>query len=179
MQQPLPIVISACLLGERVRYDGAHKLQPWTTDPLFAEVEWVPVCPEVGMGLSVPRPTLHLEAAPGGLRLLETASGTDLTPAMKCWLRRELLRLADLRLAAAVLKSGSPSCGTGGLPVLRGGEVVQTGASGLFAAALRQRFPGLPIADEVQLGDREARSAFVAAARRHRSRCERGDVSSR
>ena len=57
--------VSACLLGERVRYDGGHKRDAFLTEVLGPHVEWVPVCPEVEIGLGVPRPTLRLEATPG------------------------------------------------------------------------------------------------------------------
>ena len=52
--------VSACLLGDPVRYDGGHKRHAWLVDEFGREMEWVPVCPEVEIGLGVPRETIDL-----------------------------------------------------------------------------------------------------------------------
>ena len=103
--------VSACLLGERVRYDGGHKRDVFLADTLGSFVEWVPVCPEVEIGLGVPRPTLRLvgdEAAP---RLVVEKTGEDLSRRMRSWAEARVTELERLGLDGYVLKRGSPSCG--------------------------------------------------------------------
>ena len=82
--------ISACLLGEPVRFDGGHKLDHYLRDSLGAFVEFVPVCPEVEMGLPVPREALRLVGAPGSPRLVTSRSGADMTDRMLAWSRARL-----------------------------------------------------------------------------------------
>ena len=69
--------VSSCLLGHRVRYDGAEKQIPWISEDLASEVELVPICPEVGAGMSVPRPPIQLVERAFGIREVELVSGHD------------------------------------------------------------------------------------------------------
>ncbi|MDW7758815.1 MAG: DUF523 domain-containing protein, partial [Desulfuromonadales bacterium] len=71
--------ISSCLLGEKVRFDGGHKRDPFLTDSLGAYVEYVPVCPEVEVGLSIPREALRLVGDVDAPRLVFSKSGEDIT----------------------------------------------------------------------------------------------------
>ena len=77
--------ISACLLGERVRFDGGHKRDPFLVESLGPFVEWVPVCPEVESGMDAPRESMRLVQAGGQLRLLTNKSGHDQTDTMRRW----------------------------------------------------------------------------------------------
>src|SRR5262245_66590099 len=101
--------ISACLLGQRVRYDGGHKRSPRITGPLERIFEWVPVCPEVELGLGVPRDTLRLEARGRSRRLVFSESREDITRRMNTWSRHRLDQLEMLDLCGYILKSSSPS----------------------------------------------------------------------
>jgi uncharacterized protein YbbK (DUF523 family) len=96
--------ISACLLGQRVRYDGGHKLDHFLVDTLGQYVEWVPVCPEVEIGLPVPRDTLRLVGDQADPRLVMPKSGADHTDTMKAWARQRLEELAALELCGFVFK---------------------------------------------------------------------------
>ena len=149
---PLPalqIAISACLLGEAVRYDGTHRRHDRLLAVLGPAVSWLPVCPEVELGLGVPRPRIHLVDGLHGVRLVTEGSGRDLTDAMAT-LAEE--RMADLaRVAGYVFKSKSPSCGIA--------------AGGMFAAAVMARFPQLPVIEERDLDSDDAIAAFAARAR--------------
>jgi uncharacterized protein YbbK (DUF523 family) len=151
--------VSACLLGEAVRYDGGHKRSRAVVDLVGPEVEWVPVCPEVEVGMPVPREPVVLTGDPP--RMVGATSGTDHTDAM--------LRFAETRIAALgpldgyVLKSRSPSCGLEGVPGSPAG-------SGLFAATLRRLRPDLPLAEETALDDDTRRRAFLDAVRAQRRR---------
>ena len=103
--------MSACLLGREVRYDGGHKRDRFLTDVLAPFVEWVPVCPEVELGLGIPRETIRLERDGQALRLVAPKSGADHTAAMERFARRRTAALRALDLSGYVLKKGSPSCG--------------------------------------------------------------------
>ena len=148
--------VSACLLGQAVRYDGGHKRSPAVVDLIGPEVEWIPVCPEVEVGMPVPREPVVLT---GAGRMVGATSGSDHTDAM--------LRFAEARIAALapldgyVLKSRSPSCGLEDVPGAPAG-------SGLYAAVLRRLCPDLPLAEETSLDDDARRAAFLAAIRAHR-----------
>jgi uncharacterized protein YbbK (DUF523 family) len=153
--------VSACLLGEAVRWDGSHKRDAFLVEVLGPGVEWVAVCPEVELGLGAPRPPIRLEGDPSGPRLVIEANGTDLTARMREFAAVRLDQLARLDLDGYVLKARSPSCGLDDVPV-RGAGIM---AAGLFAAALRARFPDLAITDEGKLADAAALERFVTRVR--------------
>ena len=158
------IGISRCLLGDRVRYDGGHKLEPSLTEALSTHVEWVPVCPELEAGMGVPREPIHLVAdRTAGVRLLAVNSGADWTTPMKDWAAMRLKELTALDLSGFVLKSRSPSCGLRGVPV-EGGE----DGSGMFASLLIEAMPDLPVEAEDRLRDPSTRDAFLRRVRSYR-----------
>ena len=99
----LRVGISACLLGDAVRWDGGHKRDPLLVDGLGPWVEWVRVCPELELGLGVPRESIHLAGNPRAPRLVGVRSGTDHTAAMLRLARRRVAELARLDLAGYVL----------------------------------------------------------------------------
>jgi uncharacterized protein YbbK (DUF523 family) len=154
--------ISACLLGEPVRYDGGHKLDRHLRDTLGALVEWVPVCPEVEYGLPVPREALRLVGAPDAPRLVTARSGVDHTDGMLAWASRRLDALEGEELCGFVFKSRSPSSGMRQVMVYPpGGGVPSHAGTGIFARAFMERFPLLPVEDEERLNDPLLREAFV------------------
>lgn len=154
--------ISACLLGQAVRYDGGHKRDPFLVETLGRWVEWVPVCPEVELGLGVPRPTLRLEGEPERPRLLVKGSGEDLTAKMQKWSERRVGTLAGEDLDGYVLKSRSPSCGMERVKVYEqsGGRPSPKGV-GVFARTLAERLPLLPLEEEGRLHDPGLRELFI------------------
>jgi uncharacterized protein YbbK (DUF523 family) len=87
----IKIGVSACLLGEKVRYDGGHKLDLLMKDSLEKYVEFVPVCPEVECGLGVPRKRMHLEGNPESPRLIVTDTGQDLTDFFLNWAEKRVI----------------------------------------------------------------------------------------
>ena len=166
------IGISRCLLGDEVRYDGGHKRDAFLLDTLGRDVDWVAVCPEVEIGMGTPREPIQLVAAADGwlsgehrTRLLGVSSGRDWTPAMDSWSRQRLRELAAAGLSGYVLKSGSPSCGMDSVRILANDGTnegpAQTGR-GLFAQALMDEMPDLPVEDDERLHDPRVRSAFMA-----------------
>lgn len=157
---PIRIGISACLLGESVRYDGGHKHDAFLVDVLGPYVQWVSVCPELEAGLGVPRPTMRLERSSAGTRLITPATGEDHTEAMHRFAERRVKRLADDDLCGYVLKKDSPSCGMERVRVYRKGTPDRSGR-GLFAEALLRRFPHLPVEEEGRLKDPALRENFI------------------
>ena len=161
--RPVRIGISACLLGERVRWNGDHKRDAFLVDTVGRFVEWVPVCPEMELGLGTPRPPVQLERASakdgGGTRLVEIVSRRDLTRRMDAFASRRVRELAALDLSGFVLKEGSPSCGLERVKVWRGSRSARTG-QGRFAAALVAALPDLPVEDEGRLHDPAVRENF-------------------
>ena len=159
--QPIRVGVSACLLGESVRWDGGHKRDAWLVDLLGPHVEWVAVCPEVELGLGVPREPIRLEGDPARPRLVAHGSGRDLTQAMTRFARRRIAELDRLGLDGYVLKSRSPSCGMERVPV-HGRRTAPRRGTGAFARALLAHFPLLPVEEEERLHDPRRREAFVA-----------------
>jgi uncharacterized protein YbbK (DUF523 family) len=159
----LRLGVSSCLLGAAVRYDGGHKRDDVVTDVLGRFVEWVPVCPELESGLGVPRPPMRLERDHRGVRLVEIESGSDHTRRVERWASARLRALRELELSGYVLKKDSPSCGIARVRLSARGRTRRTGV-GVFARALREAFPDLPVIDESQLRDRALRERFVRRA---------------
>ena len=172
------IGVSSCLLGEEVRWDGGHKREPFLLEVLGREVEWVPVCPEVEIGLGTPRPPMNLVRIGGETRLITAETGADHTAAMRSYAERRVEELARERLAGYVFKKDSPSCGLERVKLYPadGGDPRRE-ARGLFAEALVHRFPDLPVEEEDGLRDPVRRGRFLAGVRA-RSRQLEGAVSS-
>jgi uncharacterized protein YbbK (DUF523 family) len=153
--------ISSCLLGNPVRYDGGHKLDRTLCDALGRLARWVPVCPEVECGLPVPREPVRLIGTPDAPRLVTVHTGVDHTDRLRAWIARRLEELAAQDLRGFVFKSRSPSCGMPRITVRPAGEGVPRTGAGLFARALMQRFPLLPVEDDARLADPGIRDGFV------------------
>jgi uncharacterized protein YbgA (DUF1722 family)/uncharacterized protein YbbK (DUF523 family) len=158
---PLRLGISACLLGEAVRWDGGHKRDEFLTDTLGAWVEWVPVCPEVELGLGVPRETIRLEGRPASPRLVAVGSRRDLTADMQALAERRVAVLARLDLSGYVLKKDSPSCGMERVRVHGGSGPPARIGVGAFARVLMERLSPLPVEEEGRLHDPELRESFI------------------
>ncbi len=154
--------VSTCLTGQSVRYDGGHKRDRWLMDVLGPLVEFVPVCPEVEVGLGVPREAMRLEGDPADPRLMTQKTRIDLTERMRTWCRTRLDELAGERLCGYVFKKDSPSSGMERVKVypVGGGPAARTG-SGIFAALFMERFPHLPVEDEGRLNDAGLRENFL------------------
>ncbi len=157
----LRIGVSSCLLGQNVRWDGGHKRDRFLTDELAHFVEWVPVCPEVELGLGTPRPTVRLVRRGADVRMVEPKSGADHTDAMRAYARRRVRELDREDLSGYVLKKDSPSCGMERVKVYPAAGAGARDGRGLFAEALLERFPHLPVEEEGRLGDARLRENFV------------------
>lgn len=161
MEKKIKLGISTCLLGEKVRYDGGHKLDRFLTETLGQYVEYVPVCPEVECGLGTTREALRLVGSPDSPRLVTTHSKQDLTERMVRWARKRVVELEKEDLCGFIFKSDSPSSGMErvrvhtekGMPAKRG--------AGVFARIFMEHFPLLPVEDEGRLHDPKLRENFI------------------
>jgi uncharacterized protein YbgA (DUF1722 family)/uncharacterized protein YbbK (DUF523 family) len=158
----LRLGVSACLVGRKVRYDGQHKRDPFLVDVLGPFVEWVPVCPELEVGMGVPREPIRLVGASATPRLLGERSGKDHTEAMLRFAEARVRELEALDLDGYVTKKDSPSCGLERVRVHgpRGGPPRRDGV-GMFVRALAARLPLLPLEEEGRLQDPALRESFV------------------
>jgi uncharacterized protein YbbK (DUF523 family) len=160
--------ISACLLGHEVRFDGGHKRDRFLTDELGKYVVWVPVCPEVELGMGTPREPLQLVRVGGTTRMVTTNTGMDYTDRMNEWAGARVEMLAGEDLDGYVLKSKSPSCGVWNVKLADSDESSVTDARGLFASILLERFPLLPVEEEGRLADPAVRADFLERVRAHK-----------
>lgn len=157
----LKLGVSSCLLGESVRYNGEHKRDSTVIDLLGQQFEAVPVCPEVELGMGVPREPVRLVANDASSeRMVGSESGKDWTQAMADFNSIKLEALRQQNLSGFIFKSRSPSCGPGNVPLHH--EQEKSSTVGLFAHALMQYFPSLPVIDEEALQDEIVRQDFVA-----------------
>jgi len=157
--EKIPVGISSCLLGEPVRYDGGHRYNACITGSLGKVFEFRAFCPELEIGLGVPREPIQLVGDAETTRCVGTRDVQfDVTD--------RLLQCADAQqswhgeICGYIFKQGSPSCGVSGIRVLRDGQPEQDGA-GIYAARVRHHFPDLPVAEECLLGDVDWRGNFI------------------
>jgi uncharacterized protein YbbK (DUF523 family) len=130
-------------------------------DLLGQQFEAVPVCPEVELGMGVPREPVRLVANDASSeRMVGSESGKDWTQAMVDFNSIKLEALRQQNLSGFIFKSRSPSCGPGNVPLHH--EQEKSSTVGLFAHALMQYFPSLPVIDEEALQDEIVRQDFVA-----------------
>jgi uncharacterized protein YbgA (DUF1722 family)/uncharacterized protein YbbK (DUF523 family) len=155
--------ISACLLGQNVRYDGGHQLDRFLRDTLGHFVEYVPVCPEVEMGLPTPRETLRLVGEPDAPRLVFSKSGEDVTDRMRSWAVERLEELERENLCGFIFKARSPSSGMARVKLYDRNGVPNKNGVGLFARLFMERFPLLPVEEDGRLNDPRLRENFLEA----------------
>jgi uncharacterized protein YbbK (DUF523 family) len=144
----------SCLLVEQVRYDGGHKRNAFLLDELASNVRFVPVRPELAIGLGAPRETTRLVRHGDGVRLLGSA-GVDHTAAMRRWADTLMGELCRQERAGFVLNKRSPSCGLERVGVWdESAQRPSRPERGVFAQALVDATPGLAIEEESRAGVR-------------------------
>jgi uncharacterized protein YbbK (DUF523 family)/uncharacterized protein YbgA (DUF1722 family) len=169
MTDPIRIGVSACLIGREVRFDGQHKRDGFLVDALGPFVEFVPVCPEVEVGMSIPREAVRLvrgadEPDVTVARMVGQKSGDDWTGRMQSYSAKRVVQLRKEALSGYVLKKDSPSCGLVRVKVYPSDKPkapAERVGQGLFAAALTRAFPHLPIEEEGRLNDAHLRESFI------------------
>jgi uncharacterized protein YbgA (DUF1722 family)/uncharacterized protein YbbK (DUF523 family) len=155
------IGISSCLLGKKVRFDAGHKRDRYITDILGELVAFVPVCPEIEVGMGVPREAVRLVGTVEAPKMVGNKTGEDWTARMNRYARQRVRKdnLADL--SGFILKNRSPSCGMERVKLYPESGSSERKATGLFARALLDYFPDLPIEEEGRLCDASLRDNFI------------------
>lgn len=155
----IKVGISSCLLGERVRFDSGHKRNDYVTGVLQDYFEFVPFCPEVEIGLGIPREAIRLIAVGEEVRCVGTKNPElDVTQALD--------DIADKQgawqeqLCGYILKKDSPSCGMERVKVYSNGLPTRNGV-GIYAKRLLQKYPSLPVEEEGRLQDARLRENFI------------------
>ncbi|WP_281282215.1 DUF523 domain-containing protein [Aliikangiella marina] len=162
-QKPRPLIgISSCLMGQKVRYDGEHQYQPLIHQYLTTTFNVMTFCPEMAIGLGVPRPKIQLVERNRQIICLDQATETlDYTQKLAACCDSQSSWLEQI--CGYVFKTKSPSCGVSKVKTRRGNALVADG-QGIFATELMRRYPELPVIEEDQLADKHVRENFIQAA---------------
>ncbi|HEX5635958.1 MAG TPA: DUF523 domain-containing protein, partial [Gammaproteobacteria bacterium] len=164
------IAISSCLLGQRVRYDGEIKSFVDITQHLQQYFDLLPVCPEVEIGLGVPRPAVQLTGNPSHPRMTGRDNPEiDVTTAMRVYCATKPQQLTNI--CGYAFKSKSPSCGLKNIPVVNNGIVIDDNQRGLFAQRITMLWPDLPVCDENDLLTAESRQKFITQVLAYKKQC--------
>lgn len=155
------IGVSACLLGQKVRFDGGHKREHFLTDVFGKFVEWLPICPEVEVGMGIPRETVRLVGTLASPRMIAEKSGRDWTEVMNSFAEKRWREIDNDNLSGYVFKKNSPSCGMERVKIHNFKGMPERKGRGLFAAAIMQRLPLLPVEEEGRLYDLKLRENFI------------------
>lgn len=152
------IAVSSCLLGNNVRYDGEHK-QNLAVVSLCKEFECIPICPEVAVGLGVPRPPVQLVMRKDIEAIGLSDPSLNISHKLKNFADEKVNDLSSI--CGYVFKARSPSCGVNSTPVydVNGNELGKT--SGIFAAEIQVRFPELPVIEETDISSAQECRHFV------------------
>ena len=155
----IPIGISSCLLGQNVRFDGGHKRDSYITGTLSQYFEFHPFCPEMGIGLGTPRPTLHLEKIDNAVRCTGVKDSTaDVTERLRDY--AELQKNLHADLCGYILKKDSPSCGMEKVKIYVN-DIPNRKGVGIYAEEMMRNNPLLPVEEEGRLGDAALRENFI------------------
>ena len=163
MDSKIKIGVSSCLLGEKVRWNGDHKQNHFVREILANYFEYISICPEMEVGMGVPRETVALYGNLEKSRMISRKTQTDWTKPMQKYIKVRINSLAGEDLCGFIFKSKSPSCGLSRVPVYSefGSHSVRHGA-GMFAQEFTNKFPLIPTEDEGRLNDSRIRENFIA-----------------
>ncbi len=157
--QKIPVGISSCLLGESVRFDGGHKRDAYIVGTLSGFFEFRPFCPEVAIGMGIPRPTIHLVKTGQGLRSVGVKDPSkDFTEPLRAYAEQQKILYAGL--CGYILKKDSPSCGMARVKVYTGRQPTRDGV-GVYAEVMMRNNPLMPVEEEGRLGDPGLRENFI------------------
>lgn len=167
----IKIGVSSCVLGQSVRYDGGHKQSRFVSNKVAHLFDLIPLCPEVGMGMPVPRPTIHIREFQGDsgsqLRLVDSKDASlDHTGSLKKYYDSIHHQLSEFD--GYIVAAKSPSCGMERIKVYNEqGELLHRKGMGLYVAHLKERFPSLPIEEDGRLNDQGLRESFFTRVMAH------------
>jgi uncharacterized protein YbgA (DUF1722 family)/uncharacterized protein YbbK (DUF523 family) len=162
MTEKIRIGVSSCLIGEKVRWNGDHKQDRYVREILSRYFEYIPVCPEVEVGMGVPRETVALYGDSEKPSMISKKTQTDWTKPMEKYIKSRINTLSADDLCGYIFKSKSPSCGMGRVPLYAefGSHKVKHGP-GMFANAFINSFPLVPTEEEGRLNDPRIRENFI------------------
>ena len=160
-KKTIRVGISTCLLGENVRYDGGHKRDRYMTDVLSDYFDWEIICPELEVGMGVPREAVRLVDNVASPRMVGIQTQTDWTKRMNDFSEKKIEQLRKKNLCGYIFKSDSPSCGIERVKVYAGKESPNKNGRGLFADAFMKAFPSIPVEEEGRLNDAKLRENFI------------------
>ena len=138
----IKIGVSACLLGDEVRYNGQASEDRFITKELIRYFDYIKVCPEVGIGLGIPRETIRLVKKNDEVRLLNHSGNSDYTEQMKDFAFKRIKQFGQERISGFIFKKSSPSCGAFRVKVYNEQGVTQAqSSSGMFAGEFKRKYP--------------------------------------
>lgn len=156
----MKLAISACLLGEKVRYDGGHKRDRFITDELSKYAEFMAFCPEA-IAFGTPRPSIRTVVYEDGVHIIANKEGIDVTDTLLEFSSKELERVADFEPSGIIFKSKSPSCGMGSSKAYLPNGFCEGKIDGMFVSLCKKRFPFIPMEEEGRLVDDWLRENFI------------------
>lgn len=156
----MKIAVSACLLGEEVRFDGGHKHDRFVTDELGKYASFISFCPEA-IAFGTPRPSIRLVNKEDSYRVISNKNGDDLTNELQDKSYQEFRKIVQNDLSGIIFKSKSPSCGMGSTKAYLENGFADSKADGLFVAICKEKFPLLPMEEEGRLQDDWLRENFI------------------
>ncbi|MDI9819429.1 MULTISPECIES: DUF523 and DUF1722 domain-containing protein [unclassified Legionella] len=160
MKKRIVLGVSSCLLGDKVRFDGGHKRDNYICDFLAGYVEFFPICPEVSIGLGIPRPAIRLSGDPQNPKLVEVNNPRqDYTMPMREFSQNCVPQLGNI--SGYILKSKSPTCGWKRVRVYQDKGQAPLSGQGIFARILESNYPYLPIEEEGRLNEPRLRENFI------------------
>jgi uncharacterized protein YbgA (DUF1722 family)/uncharacterized protein YbbK (DUF523 family) len=159
--EKIKLGISACLLGQSVRYNGGHQLDHFLKDTLGKFVDYVPVCPEVECGFGVPREAFRLIGKPDRPRLITINTKQDFTDRMETWARKRVAEIESEGLCGFIFKGGSPSSGMERVKVYDDKGAPAKIGVGIFARIFMEHFPLIPVEEDGRLHDPIIRENFI------------------
>lgn len=162
MSDKIPVGISACLLGDNVRFDGGHKRCAFAADELSPFVRYQPVCPEMAIGLPTPRPALRLTETDNHTVELRFSIGKDqpVTGAMQKFSEHKIASLHHL--CGYIVCAKSPSCGMERVRIYQpDNNNNRKEGTGIYTRELMSQMPWLPVEEDGRLHDPQLRENFV------------------
>lgn len=160
IKDKIKIAVSSCLLGEAVRYDGTDKHIEYITQHMAEEYNLISICPEMAVGMGVPRPPIHLVDHGHSIEVqgVEDAS-CNMTQQLKIYASDFLKSHSDV--CGYIFKKNSPSCGTKNVKVLNEKGKYELKGQGMYAASIMSALPLLPVIDEEDCLNKQARKIFL------------------
>ncbi len=161
MSTKIPVAISRCLLGDHVRYNGDHKHSRFCTGVLAEHFEFVPVCPEVQAGMSIPRKPVRLVLDPDQSIHARESDNSSRDHTLAITQQADIFVQDNSAIAGFIATPNSPSCGVFGVKLYlpNGNPINKT--SGLFSQRLQALKPSLPVEESGRLNDAALRENFI------------------